>query len=395
MAYSSIQNWLQEQLSEMSNNGLYKDEKIIKSPQQSDIDTTNGTIINFCANNYLGLANHPEIISSVKEGIEHYGFGMASVRFICGTQDIHKKLESEISSFIGTEDTILYSSCFDANTGLFETLIGSEDVILSDALNHASIIDGIRLCKAQRKVYSHSDMKELENLLIDSSNARFRLIVTDGVFSMQGDYARLDEICDLADKYDALVVVDDSHATGFVGANGKGTPEHFGVVDRVDIVTSTLGKAIGGGAGGFTTGHKDIINFLRQKSRPYLFSNTIAPPIVLGALKALELLQRDSTLRDHLWDNTNYFRKEMVSLGFNILPGEHPIVPVMIGDELKNLALAKEINAKGIFVVAFSFPVVPRGEARIRVQMSASHTRSQIDKCLTAFKEAGNYLGVI
>lgn len=395
MAYSSIQNWLQEQLSEMSNNGLYKDEKIIKSPQQSDIDTTNGTIINFCANNYLGLANHPEIISSVKEGIEDYGFGMASVRFICGTQDIHKKLESEISSFIGTEDTILYSSCFDANTGLFETLIGSEDVILSDALNHASIIDGIRLCKAQRKVYSHSDMKELENLLIDSSNARFRLIVTDGVFSMQGDYARLDEICDLADKYDALVVVDDSHATGFVGANGKGTPEHFGVVDRVDIVTSTLGKAIGGGAGGFTTGHKDIINFLRQKSRPYLFSNTIAPPIVLGALKALELLQRDSTLRDHLWDNTNYFRKEMVSLGFNILPGEHPIVPVMIGDELKNLALAKEINAKGIFVVAFSFPVVPRGEARIRVQMSASHTRSQIDKCLTAFKEAGNYLGVI
>ena len=320
---------------------------------------------------------------------------MASVRFICGTQDIHKKLESEISSFIGTEDTILYSSCFDANTGLFETLIGSEDVILSDALNHASIIDGIRLCKAQRKVYSHSDMKELENLLIDSSNARFRLIVTDGVFSMQGDYARLDEICDLADKYDALVVVDDSHATGFVGANGKGTPEHFGVVDRVDIVTSTLGKAIGGGAGGFTTGHKDIINFLRQKSRPYLFSNTIAPPIVLGALKALELLQRDSTLRDHLWDNTNYFRKEMVSLGFNILPGEHPIVPVMIGDELKNLALAKEINAKGIFVVAFSFPVVPRGEARIRVQMSASHTRSQIDKCLVAFKEAGNYLGVI
>ena len=395
MAYSSIQNWLQEQLSEMSNNGLYKDEKIIKSPQQSDIDTTNGTIINFCANNYLGLANHPEIISSVKEGIEDYGFGMASVRFICGTQDIHKKLESEISSFIGTEDTILYSSCFDANTGLFETLIGSEDVILSDALNHASIIDGIRLCKAQRKVYSHSDMKELENLLIDSSNARFRLIVTDGVFSMQGDYARLDEICDLADKYDALVVVDDSHATGFVGANGKGTPEHFGVVDRVDIVTSTLGKAIGGGAGGFTTGHKDIINFLRQKSRPYLFSNTIAPPIVLGALKALELLQRDSTLRDHLWDNTNYFRKEMVSLGFNILPGEHPIVPVMIGDELKNLALAKEINAKGIFVVAFSFPVVPRGEARIRVQMSASHTRSQIDKCLTAFKEAGNYLGII
>ena len=390
-----MQNWLQEQLSEMSNNGLYKDEKIIKSPQQSDIDTANGAIINFCANNYLGLANHAEIISSVKEGIENYGFGMASVRFICGTQNIHKELESEISSFIGTEDTILYSSCFDANTGLFETLIGSEDVILSDALNHASIIDGIRLCKAQRKVYSHSNMKELENLLRDSSTARFRLIVTDGVFSMQGDYARLDEICDLADKYDALVVVDDSHATGFVGANGKGTPEYFGVVDRVDIVTSTLGKAIGGGAGGFTTGHKDIISFLRQKSRPYLFSNTIAPPIVLGALKALELLQRDSTLRDQLWDNTNYFRKEMVSLGFDILPGEHPIVPVMVGDELKNLALAKEINAKGIFVVAFSFPVVPRGEARIRVQMSASHTINQIDKCLSAFKEAGKHLGVI
>ena len=390
-----MQNWLQEQLDEISDNGLYKDEKIIKSPQQSDIDTTNGVIVNFCANNYLGLANNTEIISSVKEGIEDYGFGMASVRFICGTQDIHKKLESEISSFIGTEDTILYSSCFDANTGLFETLIGSEDVILSDALNHASIIDGIRLCKAQRKVFAHSDMKELEELLRDSSTARFRLIVTDGVFSMQGDYARLDEICDLADKYDALVVVDDSHATGFVGANGKGTPEHFGVVDRVDIVTSTLGKAIGGGAGGFTTGHKDIISFLRQKSRPYLFSNTIAPPIVLGALKALELLQRDSALRDHLWDNTNYFRKEMVSLGFNILPGDHPIVPVMIGDELKNLALAKEINAKGVFVVAFSFPVVARGEARIRVQISAAHTRNQIDKCLNAFQEAGNYLGII
>ena len=390
-----MQNWLQEQLDEISDNGLYKDEKIIKSPQQSDIDTTNGVIVNFCANNYLGLANNTEIISSVKEGIEDYGFGMASVRFICGTQDIHKKLESEISSFIGTEDTILYSSCFDANTGLFETLIGSEDVILSDALNHASIIDGIRLCKAQRKVFAHSDMKELEELLRDSSTARFRLIVTDGVFSMQGDYARLDEICDLADKYDALVVVDDSHATGFVGANGRGTPEHFGVVDRVDIVTSTLGKAIGGGAGGFTTGHKDIISFLRQKSRPYLFSNTIAPPIVLGALKALELLQRDSALRDHLWDNTNYFRKEMVSLGFDILPGDHPIVPVMIGDELKNLALAKEINAKGVFVVAFSFPVVARGEARIRVQISAAHTRNQIDKCLNAFQEAGNYLGII
>ena len=390
-----MQNWLQEQLDEISDNGLYKDEKIIKSPQQSDIDTTNGVIVNFCANNYLGLANNTEIISSVKEGIEDYGFGMASVRFICGTQDIHKKLESEISSFIGTEDTILYSSCFDANTGLFETLIGSEDVILSDALNHASIIDGIRLCKAQRKVFAHSNMKELENLLRDSSTARFRLIVTDGVFSMQGDYARLDEICDLADKYDALVVVDDSHATGFVGANGRGTPEHFGVVDRVDIVTSTLGKAIGGGAGGFTTGHKDIISFLRQKSRPYLFSNTIAPPIVLGALKALELLQRDSALRDHLWDNTNYFRKEMVSLGFDILPGDHPIVPVMIGDELKNLALAKEINDKGVFVVAFSFPVVARGEARIRVQISAAHTRNQIDKCLNAFQEAGNYLGII
>ena len=390
-----MQNWLQEQLDEISDNGLYKDEKIIKSPQQSDIDTTNGVIVNFCANNYLGLANNTEIISSVKEGIEDYGFGMASVRFICGTQDIHKKLESEISSFIGTEDTILYSSCFDANTGLFETLIGSEDVILSDALNHASIIDGIRLCKAQRKVFAHSDMKELEELLRDSSTARFRLIVTDGVFSMQGDYARLDEICDLADKYDALVVVDDSHATGFVGANGRGTPEHFGVVDRVDIVTSTLGKAIGGGAGGFTTGHKDIISFLRQKSRPYLFSNTIAPPIVLGALKALELLQRDSALRDHLWDNTNYFRKEMVSLGFDILPGDHPIVPVMIGDELKNLALAKEINDKGVFVVAFSFPVVARGEARIRVQISAAHTRNQIDKCLNAFQEAGNYLGII
>jgi len=390
-----MQNWLQEQLDEISDNGLYKDEKIIKSPQQSDIDTTNGVIVNFCANNYLGLANNAEVISSVKEGIEDYGFGMASVRFICGTQDIHKKLESEISRFIGTEDTILYSSCFDANTGLFETLIGSEDVILSDALNHASIIDGIRLCKAQRKVFAHSDMKELEELLRDSSTARFRLIVTDGVFSMQGDYARLDEICDLADRYDALVVVDDSHATGFVGTNGRGTPEYFSVMDRVDIVTSTLGKAIGGAAGGFTTGHKEIISFLRQKSRPYLFSNTIAPPIVLGALKALDLLQRHNSLRDHLWENTNYFRKEIVSLGFDILPGEHPIVPVMIGDELKNLALAKEINAKGVFVVAFSFPVVPRGEARIRVQISAAHTRNQIDKCLNAFQEAGNYLGII
>ena len=386
---------LNKELLNIKNEGLYKNEREINSDQQAVINVNNKNVLNFCANNYLGLSNNKKIIQAAKLGLEKWGFGLSSVRFICGTQKIHKELERKISKFLNKENTILYTSCFDANGGLFETLLNEKDAIISDALNHASIIDGVRLCKAQRFRYANSDLEELEKILIKTKDCRLRLITTDGVFSMDGYIAKLDKICELAKKYNALVHVDDSHATGFVGPNGKGTPEHFGVVDRVDIVTSTLGKAIGGGAGGFTTGHKDIINFLRQKSRPYLFSNTIAPPIVLGALKALELLQRDSTLRDHLWDNTNYFRKEMVSLGFNILPGEHPIVPVMIGDELKNLALAKEINAKGVFVVAFSFPVVPRGEARIRVQMSASHTGSQIDKCLVAFKEAGNYLGII
>ena len=384
-----------EELQSIRDSGLFKGERVIKTPQGPDVDTPDGPAINFCANNYLGLADDDEVLKAVQDGTRSHGFGMASVRFICGTQEIHKTFETRISEFLGMEDTIIYNSCFDANAGLFETLFGAEDAIISDALNHASIIDGVRLCRAQRKVFAHSDMADLEAKLKETEEARFRMIATDGVFSMQGDLARLDNICDLADRYDALVMVDDSHATGFLGPDGRGTPAEFGVAERVDVVTSTMGKALGGASGGFTSGRKEIVEYLRQRSRPYLFSNTLAPPIVMGAMKALEIVQGRPELRQALWDNTAYFRKGMTDLGFNIFPGTHPIVPIMIGDEIKNVEMAKSVNARGVFVVAFSFPVVPRGEARIRVQVCASHTRVHLDRALAVFEESGTELDLI
>ena len=390
-----MKSWLEDELRSIEEGGLLKSERVITASQGASVATTDGEALNFCANNYLGLADDPEVLEAVRKGMETHGFGMASVRFICGTQDIHKELERRLTEFMGTEDTILYTSCFDANTGLFETLLGPEDALISDSLNHASIIDGVRLCRAQRKIYQHADMADLKERLKETQDARFRLIATDGVFSMQGDLAPLKEICDLADEYDALVMVDDSHATGFVGPNGRGTPEEMGVIDRVDVVTSTLGKALGGASGGYTTGKKEIVAVLRQRSRPYLFSNTLAPPIVAGALKALELAQARPELRGRLWENTAYFRARMTELGFDIIPGTHPIVPVMVRDELRNVAMAESMNKRGIFVVSFSFPVVPRGQARIRVQISAAHTREQLDTVLTAFEESGREQGLI
>lgn len=395
MSYTKMKTLLEEQLQEIKDTGLFKEERIITTAQGSDINTPHGPTINFCANNYLGLANHPEVIEAVTAGLKTHGFGMASVRFICGTQDIHQTLERRISDFLGTEDSILYSSCFDANTGLFETLLGPEDAILSDALNHASIIDGVRLCRAQRKVFKHNDTVDLKSKLKETKDARFRIISTDGIFSMQGDMAHLREICDLADEYDALVMVDDSHATGFVGPNGQGTPAELGVADRVDIITSTLGKALGGASGGFTSGRREIIDLLRQRSRPYLFSNSLAPPMVLGALKALELIQDRPELRQRLWENAAYFRSKLTDLGFDIIPGSHPIVPVMLGDERKAASMAEEMNLRGIYVVGFSFPVVPRGEARIRVQISAAHTRQHLDTALSEFEAVGKKLTLI
>ena len=395
MTYTKMKTFLEEELQGIRDSGLFKDEKVIKTAQGSQVDTQDGVNLNFCANNYLGLAKHPEILKAVEEGMRSHGFGMASVRFICGTQDIHKTLERRITEFLGTEDTILYTSCFDANTGLFETLLGAEDALISDSLNHASIIDGVRLCRAQRKIYQHADMVELEARLKEVEGARFRLIATDGVFSMQGDLAPLAEICDLADRYDALVMVDDSHATGFLGPDGRGTPAEMGVVDRVDVVTSTLGKALGGASGGFTAGRAEIVAYLRQRSRPYLFSNTLAPPIVAGAIRALEMVQEYPELRETLWENTRYFRERMTDLGFDIIPGIHPIVPIMLRDELKTVGMANAMNERGIFVVSFSFPVVPKGEARIRVQISAAHTREQLDTVLKAFEESGKQLGLI
>ncbi len=390
-----MKSWLEDELRSIEEDGLLKSERVITASQGASVATTDGEALNFCANNYLGLADDPEVLEAVRKGMETHGFGMASVRFICGTQDIHKELERRLTEFMGTEDTILYTSCFDANTGLFETLLGPEDALISDSLNHASIIDGVRLCRAQRKIYQHADMADLKERLKETQDARFRLIATDGVFSMQGDLAPLKEICDLADEYDALVMVDDSHATGFVGPNGRGTPEEMGVIDRVDVVTSTLGKALGGASGGYTTGKKEIVAVLRQRSRPYLFSNTLAPPIVAGALKALELAQARPELRGRLWENTAYFRARMTELGFDIIPGTHPIVPVMVRDELRNVAMAESMNKRGIFVVSFSFPVVPRGQARIRVQISAAHTREQLDTVLSAFEESGREQGLI
>ena len=395
MAYTAVKSFLQSELDTIRESGLYKEEKIIKTAQGAEVDTSTGHELVMCANNYLGLADDPEIEQAVIDGLKTHGFGMASVRFICGTQDIHQELENKITDWYGTGATILYTSCFDANTGLFETILGPEDALISDALNHASIIDGVRLCKATRKVYKHSDMVDLEARLQETQDSRFRMIATDGVFSMQGDEAKLVDICDLADKYDAMVMVDDSHATGFLGPTGRGSVDKQGVIDRVDIITSTMGKALGGASGGYTTGRKEIVDILRQRSRPYLFSNTLAPPIVVGALKALEILQSRPELREQLHENTGYFQKSITDLGFKIIAGDHPIVPIMIGDEKKNVALAKAVNARGVFVVAFSFPVVPRGEARIRVQMSAAHTREQLDFALRVFEEAGREQGVI
>jgi len=397
MPKTQFTKFLAEKIAELKTEGLYKSERIITSQQQAEIEVNkNQHVLNFCANNYLGLANHPELIQAGKDALDKHGYGMASVRFICGTQDIHKLLESKISEFLGTEDTILYSSCFDANGGLFETLLSEEDAIISDSLNHASIIDGIRLCKAQRFRYLNNNMDDLEKLLIAAKNSRYKLIATDGIFSMDGITANLKAICDLADKYDAMVMVDDSHAVGFMGKTGKGTPEHCGVADRVDIYTGTLGKALGGASGGYTSGKKEVIDWLRNRSRPYLFSNTLAPAIVGASIHVLELLNKQGeVLRKKLKENSEYFRTKMTKLGFNLIPGEHPIIPVMLGDAKLATEMADKLLQENIYVIGFSFPVVPKGQARIRTQMSAAHTREQLDKAIAAFAKVGKLLGVI
>ena len=376
--------------------GLYKHERIIGSPQGVIINTREaGRVLNFCANNYLGLADHPEVLDASAKALKAYGFGMASVRFICGTSELHKELEAQLADFMGTEDAILYSSCFDANTGLFETLFGSEDAVISDALNHASIIDGIRLCKAQRLVYGHGDMGDLERCLKQANGARTTLVVTDGVFSMNGDIARLPEIVKLARRHDALLMVDDSHGTGVLGSHGRGAAEHHGVMGGVDIFTSTLGKALGGGAGGFTAARRSIVELLRQRSRPYLFSNSLPPPIVAGTLKALDVVRREPQLRERLGEHTAWFRSQMTQAGFELRGGEHPIVPVMLNDAALAQKMAAELLREGVYVVGFSYPVVPRGEARIRVQLSAAHTREQLAHAVTAFRRVGRDLGLL
>jgi glycine C-acetyltransferase len=386
---------LQAALDQVRRDGLYKAERIITSPQSSLIDVDNRKVINLCANNYLGLADHPEIVAAAKAALDSHGFGMASVRFICGTQDLHKQLEQQLAHFLGTEDAILYSSCFDANTGLFETLLGSEDAIISDALNHASIIDGVRLCKARRLRYANNDAVDLEARLKEAMDCRFRLIVTDGVFSMDGIIADLPAICDLAERYDALVMVDDSHAVGFLGEHGRGTPEHWGVGERVDIYTGTLGKALGGGAGGYTAARGVVVEWLRQRSRPYLFSNSIPPPVVGAAIKALELLDASASLRQRLRANGQRFRSAMESLGFDLVPGEHPIIPVMLGEAALAQEMAARLLEEGVYVIGFSFPVVPKGKARIRTQMSAAHSDEQLDRAVAAFAKVGRQLEVI
>ena len=383
-------------LEDIESEGLYKKERIITTPQSVNIKTTNGNdVLNFCANNYLGLADNPEIINAAKDGLDKYGFGMASVRFICGTQELHKELELKISQFFNSDDTILYTSCFDANGGLFETLLGPEDAVISDSLNHASIIDGIRLCKAQRHRYINSDMNDLESQLKKAKDTRIKLIATDGVFSMDGYIAQLDKITNLAKQYDAMVMVDDSHATGFIGKTGRGSAEHCGVMDKIDIWTSTLGKALGGASGGFTTGRKDIIDLLRQRSRPYIFSNTVAPSIVSASLKVFDILSSTTTLRDKLEENTAYFRDKMTSAGFDIKQGEHPIVPIMLYDAVLAQKMAAALLDEGIYVIGFFFPVVPKGEARIRVQISAGMDISHLDRAVQAFVKVGKSMGVI
>ncbi|SMF49737.1 glycine C-acetyltransferase [Pseudobacteriovorax antillogorgiicola] len=386
---------LHQQTEELKGNGLFKKERVITTPQQSRIESEGKSVINLCANNYLGLSNHPDLVETAKKSIDQYGFGLSSVRFICGTQDIHKQLEDKLSQFLGTEDTILYSSCFDANGGLFETLLGPEDAIISDALNHASIIDGVRLCKAKRFRYANNDMKDLEDKLKDAQGAKNILIATDGVFSMDGYIAKLNEICDLADKYGAMVMVDDSHAVGFVGESGRGTHEHCQVMDRIDIITGTLGKALGGASGGYTSGRKEIIAWLRQRSRPYLFSNSLAPVIAATTIKVLDMLETDRTLIETLRRNSQYFREKMTELGFKLLPGEHPIIPVMLGDAKLASEMADALMDEGIYVIGFSFPVVPKGEARIRTQMSAAHTLEELQQAVDAFAKVGRKLGII
>lgn len=398
MRASAFFNQLQQQIDEVKAEGLYKSERVITSQQQAQIEVASGDkVINFCANNYLGLANSPELIKAAQQGLDDHGFGVASVRFICGTQDIHKTLEEKISAFLETEDTILYSSCFDANAGLFETILGPDDAIISDALNHASIIDGVRLCKAKRFRYANNDMSDLEKQLIaaDEAGAKTKLIATDGVFSMDGVICNLKAVCDLADKYDALVMVDDSHAVGFVGENGKGTPEYCGVLDRVDIITGTLGKALGGASGGYTSGKKEIVEWLRQRSRPYLFSNSLAPSIVTASIKVLEMLSNGGELRAKLWDNAKYFREQMEAAGFTCAGKDHAIIPVMLGDAKVASMMADKLLAEGIYVTGFSFPVVPKGQARIRTQISAAHTKEQLDTAIAAFTRIGKEMGVI
>lgn len=387
---------LENTLADLEAAGLHKTERIITTPQGVEIQVQGGReVLNFCANNYLGLANHPEVIAAAHEALDDHGFGLASVRFICGTQDLHKRLEETVSEFFGTEDTILYTSCFDANGGLFETLLGPEDAVISDALNHASIIDGIRLCKARRYRYPNGDMEALERALQDAQTSRLRLIATDGVFSMDGYIARLDEITRLAEQYGALLMVDDSHATGFIGRTGRGSAEHHEVMDKVDIFTSTLGKALGGGSGGFTTGRQAIIDLLRQRSRPYLFSNTLPPPLVAAAIRVFEMLKETTELRDRLETNTRYFRERLSSVGFDVKPGQHPIVPVMLYEAPLAQEFARQLLEEDIYVIGFFFPVVPEGQARIRVQLSAAHERSHLDRAITAFEKVGRELGVI
>jgi glycine C-acetyltransferase len=393
--FGGMRERILRQLGEIREAGLYKQERVITTPQDARIEVAGGQrVLNFCANNYLGLAEHPAVIQSAHEALDRWGYGMASVRFICGTQEIHKELERRLSEFLGTEDTILYTSCFDANGGLFETLLDSEDAILSDSLNHASIIDGVRLSKAQRFRYQNDDMQDLESRLKAASGARSRMIATDGVFSMDGYIANLPAICDLAENYDSLVMVDDSHAVGFMGRHGRGTPEYHNVTGRVDIITGTLGKALGGASGGYTSGRKEIIELLRQRSRPYLFSNTVAPAIVGASLKALELLMESTELRDRLESNTKFFRAGMQNLGLNILPGEHPICPLMLGDAALATRMADALLEKGIYVIGFSYPVVPQGKARIRCQISAAHTEEDLKFAIEQFATVGKELGI-
>ena len=394
--YQTLKSKLEKEIQEIKDAGLYKQERVISSPQDAVIKLESGQeVINFCANNYLGLSSHPKVVAAAKKTIDSHGFGMSSVRFICGTQDIHTQLEAKISEFLGTEDTILYAAAFDANGGVFEPLLGPEDAIISDALNHASIIDGVRLCKAQRYRYQHNDMADLEAKLQEASDAKCKVIVTDGVFSMDGTIAQLDKICALAEKYDAVVMTDECHSTGFMGKTGRGVHEHCGVIDKVDIITGTLGKALGGASGGFTSGRKEIIDILRQRSRPYLFSNTLAPSITGASIAVIDMLSETTALRDKLEDNTLYFRTAIQKAGFDIKPGTHPIVPIMLYDAVLSQQMATKLLEKGIYVIGFYYPVVPKGQARIRVQISAVHEKEHLDTAIKAFTEVGKELGVI